>query len=678
MGKNIICDILKENIYKKLFFMASFAAYLCLYFEFSVFSVLILSTIYCLTSGYMLLGKIKIETGKQSFWTLMCILIFEIAGFISFRAIWYPPTRVANLASKFGLTGSQLLNIVGLFGCVVALYSLTVLVCNLFIFLSSNYNKETIVYNIKSNYLFCISGISYFLMCVTYIDFERVISLIACCISLLIFFCFLSPVKNFFTNKHLTPFIKVFSLLTAFGISFTNCHYFVLDADEFFYSQTFAGSIDVIGYLLFFVSIPFLYLYVSYFFTRLKEILIEGCLFNDIKKYEIVLYLLITLVVILFVIILFLNTSAFYGTDYMYDIIYTSDSPMLIRGNVWLNIIHGQNDIRQPLFAMFSAPFMGLLSLFVYLFNSNETIRAILFNIPQIVLLMLGNFMLSKILKFDGLKRVAFVVFIFATYSTILFSVMMEQYVVAYFFLMLCLYEFSCKKSISNFTLFASGGTLLTSMILMPMRSENGLKDKKLIDKMLMSGVGFVSLILLNSRFDIILSLVKKLDGLSGFAGKGISYQDKFKQFTNFVYSIFVYPNAGINTSFSKGISWQLIEPNDINIYGLIIIFICIIITFLNRKKIGAVIAGGWAAFSVLVLFVLGWGTAENGLILYSLYFGWAFVALIFEAIDYITSKIASPKYAFLIMVAISAILLIVNISGFGELVNFAITHYPV
>ena len=88
--------------------------------------------------------------------------------------------------------------------------------------------------------------------------------------------------------------------------------------------------------------------------------------------------------------------------------------------------------------------------------------------------------------------------------------------------------------------------------------------------------------------------------------------------------------------------------------------------------------AAGWVGFSVIMLLGLGWGTKENGLILYALYFGWAFLVLLFQLVEKIESKL---NIKFLIpvvtMVAVIA-LLVINIPAILEMVNFAITYYPV
>lgn len=54
----------------------------------------------------------------------------------------------------------------------------------------------------------------------------------------------------------------------------------------------------------------------------------------------------------------------------------------------------------------------------------------------------------------------------------------------------------------------------------------------------------------------------------------------------------------------------------------------------LSRKERITKLSAVWLGFSFLLLGIVGWGTIDNGLMLYSLYFGWAFVCMIFRLID--------------------------------------------
>ena len=78
------------------------------------------------------------------------------------------------------------------------------------------------------------------------------------------------------------------------------------------------------------------------------------------KKYEINNIVAIVVCALYFFLIVWVyrNTTAFYGSGYN-DVIYGSDSYTLTGSNVWLSLFQGQNDLRQPLYMLTAAPFMG-------------------------------------------------------------------------------------------------------------------------------------------------------------------------------------------------------------------------------------------------------------------------------------------------------------------------------
>ena len=73
----------------------------------------------------------------------------------------------------------------------------------------------------------------------------------------------------------------------------------------------------------------------------------------------------------------------------------------------------------------------------------------------------------------------------------------------------------------------------------------------------------------------------------------------------------------------------------------------------------------------------MGWGTSENGLILYGLYFGWAFLALLMQLVKTIENRLNVGYLTPAVCVAGAIALAVVNIPAILEMVQFAITHYP-
>jgi hypothetical protein len=112
-----------------------------------------------------------------------------------------------------------------------------------------------------------------------------------------------------------------------------------------------------------------------------------------------------------------------------------------------------------------------------------------------------------------------------------------------------------------------------------------------------------------------------------------------------------------------------------LNICGAALLLVVTAGFMLNAKNKFAVICMGWIVYSFIILCIIGWGSSENGLILYSLYFSWAFLSLACLTIEKIFQKIPLIKY--ILYSAIIAVFTFINISGIYELIRFGVTYYP-
>lgn len=430
------------------------------------------------------------------------------------------------------------------------------------------------------------------------------------------------------------------------------------------------------GTVLAIVAYFFVFVCISGFWRWFRQA-IRG-LFQDVTWGEWVFYGGLLLVLLGIVTAVFLRTDAFYGTNYPYDIVYTSDSHILVQNNAYLWISNDQNDLRQPLFAVFSAPFLGLSYLISTLFSAPAPVNALLMNYPQILLLFLANFLLAKILGLSGWKRAGVMLLLTFAYPTLLFSFMMEQYILAYFFLIFFLYSVLANQP-DAVSFCGAGGTLLTSVITLPLMSG---KNPRLdwngwFQDVLNSLIRFVIFLLAFSRLDIILNAAGSLAELKRFAGEALSLFAKLCQYTAFVSGCLWAPAAQVAENAWGNISWQLAQAQTLNIAGIGILLLCVLSVALNRRDPLSCFAGFWVAFSALVLLVAGWGTQENGLILYSLYFGWAFPVLLYRLTERVGAMLSIPYLAGISSIIGSAILLAINAPAMAELIAFAMDAYP-
>lgn len=97
----------------------------------------------------------------------------------------------------------------------------------------------------------------------------------------------------------------------------------------------------------------------------------------------------------------------------------------------------------------------------------------------------------------------------------------------------------------------------------------------------------------------------------------------------------------------------------------------------LSRRDRLSQLAFYWTIFSFVLLAVIGWGTWETGLILYALYFGWAYFLLLFRLIEKIAEKIHAAWLTPLVLCAAAALMLWDNLPGIGALIDYCITYFP-
>ena len=685
------CLSMIRNIKKNFWLLLSAMAALCLFLSPSLISLILTFAIFAIVTVTVALDLVKPRTmssrNSKLISTLLTVLIAYM-GFDTFNTTWTPSGKVAALAGTLGMTTPMLLRIVGAVGCIVGLYAIYVLSCwviSLSVKLMQErlpiQDKAEIQANLKRNWYFPISAMAFF--CLT-MD-----NTLGYCIGLLIVFAVMvvaaSQIPSVYSMvKQHSHTEKTLCLLSAIGISFGNQAHFY---EEMVKLTVKIGLPDVLNKLFLVVSyfgaicaVFFIFVCLLVLWKEMKRIIFEIDVIKNMNWKEWVVYGFLLIASIVFVVASFTQSQAFYGTELSYDIIYTSDSPDLVKGKVYMALTHSENDLRQPLFAVFAAPFVGIPYLLARVLGSSATVQAILVNSAQLLMLFAANFVLAKMLKLNPVKRICFMLLTSCIYTQLLFTLMMEQYIVAYFWLIFCIYLIAEKQQPERIALWGAGGTLLTSMVLLPfMSTKSPIKDfKSWFMDMVRYGLEFVALMLVFCRFDVIFNFISRISFLSGFTGKTVTFADKIHQYTEFIRNCFIAPNAGVNTTAFVHISWQLNSATGLSFAGILILVLAVISAIWNRDKKSSLLAAGWVGFSVIMLLGLGWGTKENGLILYALYFGWAFLVLLFQLVEKIENKL---NIKFLIpvvtMVAVIA-LLVINIPAILEMVNFAITYYPV
>jgi hypothetical protein len=297
----------------------------------------------------------------------------------------------------------------------------------------------------------------------------------------------------------------------------------------------------------------------------------------------------------------------------------------------------------------------------------------------QAPLLVASCCLLMKMIR--GVSRPARIllpIVMLTSYSALLFTVMAEQYIVALFYLSLCLYSLAENGRREQILILGAAGTMIPGAALALIPQRKGKRVTDVLTDALKSGLWGLLLLCTFGSLAIVLRAPQTVQGISRFTGAGITMQTKAIQFMAFVGQIFIAPDAGVIIAADGYAKWRLMETVGISIPGIVILGLACAGFVINRKHAFAKISMLWIMVSALLLCVIGWGTAENGLTLYTLYFGWAYAALLVYLIESAMKAIRLERFSWVVYALGAAALLWFNLPHLREMVLFAVVQYPV
>lgn len=367
-----------------------------------------------------------------------------------------------------------------------------------------------------------------------------------------------------------------------------------------------------------------------------------------------------------------------------FDIIYTTDSPILLNFDVFSNVQALENDIRNPLFGVFSIPF-AIIPKAISLIVPMNNIYALLLSIVHGGLIFIGFTLLARLMKLKGILKVLFLVIVSISFPTLLFLTSIEQYAISVFYLIVFIYMAVNKIKDRDIAYIMATGSITTSGILFPLLLEKG-NIKQGIKNIFFTFLKCMAIFIISAR--IVLFLPNQSSDLMNYCD--IVQVQNFNKYTNFAQNVLVgsefreewSPTSTKIWKTREGkISWQMKRPairaentDKINIVGIIIIVLTVLGFVLNRKDRFMQICFAWVIFSILLLGVMGWGAAEDGLILYTFYFAWAFICLMFKGIERMLSKV--PKIRNSVYSLAIATIIVVNVNIMVQIVQFGIKYY--
>ena len=394
------------------------------------------------------------------------------------------------------------------------------------------------------------------------------------------------------------------------------------------------------------------------------------------KKYEINNIVAIVVCALYFFLIVWVyrNTTAFYGSGYN-DVIYGSDSYTLTGSNVWLSLFQGQNDLRQPLYMLTAAPFMGIayiLGIILNCFYVNGL--AIAYAFVQALLLVWSIWVLSHLISDNDIIRSLIILILSVSYPAIVFSLCLEQYVSSFFWLIMVVVAVMYDQKKADLMIIGAANGLLTSAFMVVWKKAKSFIEW--LQSAFKCGMMFLLTLFAFGRADIFLNIKANLAEIFQHTGKKLTIIDKAYQYSKFVVDCFVGQPAVEKVHNSGFLIWGSSESTTINVAGVIIIVLIVIAIIWNRESLLCKISASWIGFSVLLLCVLGWGTSSNALFLYALYFSWAFWVTFLLSFQKIYNK-GYKKSAIVILTCLFILIAKLNIAEFIRMLNFAIENYP-
>lgn len=374
------------------------------------------------------------------------------------------------------------------------------------------------------------------------------------------------------------------------------------------------------------------------------------------------------------IVLVYARSTAFYGGGTPYDIIYTTDSGSLMSTNSFFFVNAYENDIRQPMFAVFSMPFSVIAMLVSKILFFVPNAYPVMLACVQAVLLLFGFTLFARVLGLTGTDRLLFLLLIALSYPTLLFLFTVEQYVFSVFWLLVLLYIWHEREEHRELAFVAASGSLLASGVLFPLLfEEKGTKAR--VRALLNGGLAFLAIFIVFARVPLLNRALQNAKDVASFAGKTMPIGDRAMQFFSFVSACFVPPAAAADLTTYTHASYQLLPVTGLHWAGVALFVLVAVSAVLSWRERNLRVCSLWVGFSVLLLFVVGWGAAENGMVLYTLYFFWAYAALLYRLALRIFRKNNALRYA--VVASVLCLLVAVNAAGMLDLIRFAMQYYP-
>ena len=362
-----------------------------------------------------------------------------------------------------------------------------------------------------------------------------------------------------------------------------------------------------------------------------------------------------------------------------YDAVFTTDTGVLMQTDAFVNLNAAENDIRHPVFGLFVMPFGIIASWVAFFFKGDIAVYAQTLAFQQVVALLLSMILISRLLRFKDMDQLCFLLLHLMSFPALLYILNIEQYVFSLFWLSLYLYAvFHYEREQEGWQALSyagATGSLLTSGFFILFSSGRGGIRRALL-MMLRSLTTFVAVVTAFGQLPLLLESIesiKRLSRFATFAAEQSTLQANAIQYLTFIRDCFLAPVASIQNALSP--TWQSAPVTEPDRIGIALLALALLGLLLNIKDKYSLLCFSWLLFSAVLLAGAGWGAKENGMILYTLYFSWALLSLIWKGLHRILRKVPWLRAA--IAAAVFMVMAAVNIRALRELIRFGAAWYP-
>ena len=163
---------------------------------------------------------------------------------------------------------------------------------------------------------------------------------------------------------------------------------------------------------------------------------------------------------------------------------------------------------------------------------------AMILDYAQVFILLIAVIVLAMQLDLSPLQRMCFTILLSSTYTYLLFSVMMEQYITAFFWLVLTISFIKNDKEAVHLSI-ASSGTLLISGFLVPFilkpqdKSINKILES--LKRMFLFAFDFLLILVAAGRTHVICDVFEVLRIFTMHMGGKTNYSDRIFQYFGFI-----------------------------------------------------------------------------------------------------------------------------------------------